>query len=333
MGRRVRSIGIVAVAFLVSACGTATAGITTSAASAIVAEYNTANTTANNTLDVAIQNQHEEGASALIDNAYYQIFKLMGQKSEGGTYTAPKWDTTVYPATSQGWPKYFLADVRTTSKPAAPPQLFLFSQDARNARWRVLYEIPVGSLANPIPVPGIAAAHGAIAVSDATDTSMLTAFASYRSNYMTATSSKFAGGEFTSGWNLKTQSQFAGLRTSGSISVSCAYDSQYQPLEFPLAQGETLVLAIYRTVDAVSMHQQYSLQQPASRSVLPAFLGPGSYSSMTITQLDEVAFVIPQGTGKVQVIGDYGGIIKATGTKTASGTGTPPGTTTLRWNG
>ncbi len=333
MGRFIRGIGVVAVCAFVSACGAAASGITAAAAKTVVSDYNAANTKANNALDVALQNQHEEGASALIDNAYYQEFKLMGQKSEGGTYAAPKWSTAVYPATTQGWPKYFLADVRTTSKPAAPPQLFLFAQDARNASWRVLYEVPIGSLANPILVPQVAESQGTIPVSNAGNTSMLTAFASYRSNYTNASSSKFAGGEFTSGWNLKTQTQFAGLRTNGSVSVSCTYEGKYQPLELPLANGGTLVFAIFQTVDSVKMQSQFYLQQPASRSVLPAFLAPGAYSAMTITQLDEVAFVIPKGSGKIQVIGDYGGIIKATGTKTSTSSGTPSGTTTLSWNG
>lgn len=332
MGRFVRGIGVAAVCALVSACGTATTGITTSAAKTVVQEYNAANSKANNTLDVSLQNLHEEGASVLIDNAYYQLFKLMGQKSEGGTYAVPKWNTTVYPGKTSGWPKYFLADVRTTSKPVAPPQLFLFAQDAKNDPWRVQYEIPVGSLANPIAVPRVANSQGTISINIPNDTSMFAAFARYRSNYTVASSSKFAGGEFTSGWNLKTQSQFAGLSTNGTVSVSCSYDSQYQPLALPLAQGGTLVFAVFRTVDAVSMQSQFYLQQSRTRSVLPAFLAPGAYSSMKITQLDEVAFIIPQGSGKIQVIGDYGGIINASGTKTSTGSGTPSGTTTLSWN-
>ena len=120
--------------------------LTPAGAAAVVKDYITANNRANAHWDQRLQNMHETGSAAVIDDAYFGIGAAVGLPH------APAFGTTglkVYLTRQTRYPAVFVAYYRpkTVGKPASKyTNVALFQRTSARDRWRVSDEphIPAG---------------------------------------------------------------------------------------------------------------------------------------------------------------------------------------------
>lgn len=317
--RRLFLLAVLLASLALSSCGTPpAAGISVSAALAIVAKYNVNNTRANNTLDVSLQNANEESSAAVIDDADYAQSRLLGQSAEGGTQSPrPVWKVTVYPGPASGT-RSFLALIRTITPAHVPPQLFEFVKDSSSEPYRVRYEVPLGTTSVHENIPSFALDGGVLVPSPGPD-APLEALAGYWQS-LTSNGSSFAPGPFTTGQRSSERQVAASLDGLGSSSVASSLDAAFPVVSYPLASGGTLVFGTLKTTYTIISTSAIRFDQQQDRAQFSPFLAPGAYANVTWTQLDQVAVVVPS-SGPMAVIGDYNGIISASGSRTGNATG------------
>lgn len=263
---------------------------TPSRALQIAQAYNKNNAKANSTLNTALQNQNEEGVSAAMDNAYYQLLRDEGKTSEVNSMPAAP-HFTVHVFNQAATPAYFVAETAPTKSSKGYGNLFLFVKDNPKSPWRVLYELSVLAKNMPTFVP---AGNGYVAAAPlsrhlvASQGTAISDLVSYCSNYASASTplGLLQSGPDTSGWNAWTRSHLSGGPSTASVVASFSEDSS-PIIAFPTTNGALVFGAIDWSITSTLSSGTYI--QPSSRSNANALLAPGNYTSITYNKVTQIA--------------------------------------------
>lgn len=319
IGARVRRLApAFGVALLVAGCGGAPASnpgpgpaLTVHQAVSVVRAYDRANSKAAFTLDVRLQNQHEEGVTARMDDGYFRGLRLLGRKSESSTATPPTWRVSVDVPHRTATPADFLAVVSLPGHATYGSGLLVLRKDSARASWRVAYEVdlPAGPT---LPV----VADGAAVSPDRAALEQVAAY--WRSSAVRASPlGTLAGGRFTSqvGTSLRSANA-ATLAQHHARETERVTLDRAAPAAFRLRGGGTLV---FGAIDVVFQVRQLATSgsafvQPANRGTLPPYLAPGHYTGFSQDDIFQVALVVPPRGRPIQVVGLFNELVDATGT-------------------
>ncbi len=291
----------------------------------IAQTYNLNNAKANFTLNTALQNKNEEGVSAQLDDAYYQMLRDEGKTSEGNGKPA-HWHFTVYVFNQAATPAYFVAETAATKTSKGYGDLFLFKKDSPKGPWRVLYEEAVLAKNMPTfvsagngyvasaPLPKILVASPGAAISD---------LANYWSNYANASAplGLLQSGPDTSTLNAEMQSVASGTASQHGSVLASFSEANTPILAFPTTAG-ALVFGVIDWSFVNTPPSGSRITQPSSRSNADALLAPGNYTSITYNEVTAVALLVPK-AGHIAVLGADQGVVSASGSDSSTPTVAP----------
>lgn len=284
--------------------------LTVKQAVGVVRSYDAANAAAAFTLDTHLQNQHEEGVTARMDDGYFRALRLLGRHRESSTATPPTWHITVDVPHLTTTPADFVAVISLPGHASFGSGLLVLRKDSSRANWRAAYEIdlPAG--------PALPALAARVASPDRAAVAQVADY--WRASAVRSSPLRtLAAGRFTSqlgqsfrAANAATLAQHHARETE-RITVDRA-----APLAFRLQDGGTLVVG---AIDVAFQVRQLAgsgatLVQPAGRSALPPFLAPGRYAGFTQDDIFQVALIVPASRRPIQVAGIYNELVGATGT-------------------
>ncbi len=262
--------------------------------------FDKANAQANRTLDTALQNQDEEGVSARIDDAYFTATRDTGGKSLPGYNHAPKWEVTVGVGKQAS---QFFTLVRTKGHPNQT-LLFVFADSA--AGWKLRYEVQVGR----VSIPSFSSGGRAKLVSP--DRSALAALTAYWNDYRSTKpgSHGFAPGPLTSRRVASLHSSVAQERAQGGVVGYSFAANPSQPVAVAAGAGQIVLGAVDESNSFHPVRAASCTVQNGARTVWNPLVKPGSYGSVTLRVIAEVAIYVPR-SGPKRVLGEYPGVVAA----------------------
>ncbi len=305
-----------AVAAVAAATGPALAAgvplLTRAQALTVLQGYNVANGKANYALDTALQNQHEEGSAAQIDNATYAMLRLQGKAHEGTSAAPERWTAQVEVPRQASTPANFLATASVNAGGKLYTTVFLFQKDSREQPWRVTYE------------PGLAVNQHLVLASSAAakmrtpDTRIMRTLAAYWTAYASHPSlpSALAAGANTSGLVASLEQASTAVVKQGTGQSYVAKLGPWPARTIVVGGGASLTFGTINLDTTIRILKKgVTLVQDTGRTRFPPLVAPGKYTRIVITDQVEVAILTPAKGGPAQVVGIGGGPTRASDTR------------------
>ncbi|HUY97783.1 MAG TPA: hypothetical protein VMW47_09250 [Verrucomicrobiae bacterium] len=284
--------------------------LTSSQALQVVQAYNVANGQANYSLNTTVQNQSEEGSAAQVDDATYAMLRLQNKLHEGTSAAPAPWIPAVEVPQQTGTPANFLATVALRHAGKVYTTVFLFQKDAPSRPWRVLYEPALGIDQH------LALASGSAAQMATPNSEIVKALAGYWLAYAHRPTlpPSLAAGPQTTGLVASLEQVTAAAASHGLAELFTVRSGPWPARTIVVGGGARLTFGTITLATSLRSSKAGTLLvQDSGRTHFPAFVSPGHYARVTITNQIEVAILTPSGGGASRVVGIGGGSVAAAG--------------------
>jgi len=318
---RVRWLSLVVAAVVVTGCSRAPLVLTPTIAKTAVARDDVLNAKANNSLDVGLQDQHETGAAAAIDDALFRRLRAQGKTSLGSP-PSRSGDLGVFAPRQGNYPAAFLARREVTlSNNSAQSEFMVFVANGEGKPWR---EAAYTYLELNEPQPSLAVDRQGFArrINEGgrgfgvTPADLPTQYASFLSHYNEPPpQSVFAPGARTTEQLTATRAHVASQEANNTTTIS------FRPVGYPVYCFATTSGGAFCLFSFLSTESYVT--RPGTSFTTPLF-GPGNevildqretggHASSTLELLRTRGALIPLRSTRapVQVVGNYVGVVNA----------------------
>ncbi len=294
--------------------------VTPAAAKAAVAADDAVNNRANAALDLAIQDGHEAGAAAVLDDASFVLDHALATP---GPATFTHSDLRVGVAFQTAYPLSFVvfghydpgADASTTTTVTPTPgprptgdRILVYDRQSASTPWK---NVAAVTLPAGVPTPTLATDCNGFALAVAAfDPSLAVppgSLATRLARYLTANAASGATPSDLLGGAGST-AILAGIRAAAAYDALLGATLSYSaaPGDFPTAawrtaEGGALVMLAVSGTYRVKPIGRGPIVQPVDRSVWNQFLDPGTYPEASFHDLSIVGAIIPRADRGAQV--------------------------------
>lgn len=286
----------------------------------VIADYNRANQTNNDTLDIEGQGAVESPPIQLIDDATFREVRGRGDTS---LHEKTKVDQVrVYVPTSSSYPLQFLATERTTTGGDHLRQLLVFVKASETDPWRV--SMAAQASAHPALPKPLRGSDGAATLLDADHAASLLATPASLPQSLAdlwaraageerAPNKDFVDGTLTSGMVDRLVNELA------LLGINALVDFGFEPAPFPVVAFRAVgggavclfAVAVHETITPNTGDDR--LLQPKSRDTFTGLVVPGEYRAVRFDRVAIAAVKVPDrgSHDKIDVIGFYDGATAA----------------------